>query len=151
MNANRTQELKWKVETNAQTLARALRTAIMFCSKVKGYEQYKDLTLTFKICTQNEWLIVKPRARTPIERESQKALRMGKQILEEALSVEQIVGFLVQNNPKEVYFPQVVLNDVQMKQLYEYCKKNNLFIINQEEAGITITIEDKDNLAWEPK
>jgi hypothetical protein len=149
MHNNRRSEIRWRVD-NPASVARRLREAIKVAPVYGDYKHFADLTNVYKIRIYKDQVIVTPRTAvastisldtdaTPV------------QIHDEKIDLFQIIGLLLLNKPKAIMFKNPLVTDTELGRFFTWCQQHGYYIINHEEAGITVTQNDPGELRWIPK
>ncbi len=129
-------------------LAYRLHNAISAAASFEEYGKYSSLGAKFRIRVRPGKVLCELRSKLPDALSIFKE-QASKMTLEEIETGPAIVGALLQHKAHEIYFPNAILDETELVILYNWTSKNDYFIINQEDAGITVT-KERTELEWQP-
>ena len=121
-------------------LAYQLHNALAAIEHFPDYQRFAGLAARFKIRVRPKKVVCELRGATIV----QTTVRFP-----DLDSVSGIVGTLVQTKPQEAYFPNAILAQEELEQLWKWCEVNEYKVVNHEEAGVTVT-KNETPLAWRP-
>ena len=161
---------------NPRSLAYRLREAMYACQFHQNFQHVARLKSSYKFLVYGDkvrarWMeIESPQVRIIVERVSEgqttspdsEADLFGRHIREALTTVDvpnvtnfmEVLGAAMKYlgaNP-EVYFPNVELDNSELRRLFTWAKAKELKLIYDPDAGLTITEKDIDeDIAWKPE
>lgn len=126
----------------AYYIREGINSAIIHADESTENTMFAKLKTQYVIKSKAGRTIASPRSILPIENLKQS---MQKMVLNEPISLLEVVGAAIKHKAPEMYFPNADIDD--LNKLYAWTSKNDYFIIKGE--GITLT-KTASNLAWLP-
>lgn len=151
MHSNRHGIIEWQSD-NPVALARFIREGIKHSREIEEYSKYMDLINVYKIrIIGTSKVVAEPRLlasgyRVPVAKDNV-------QIFSESTNAQSVIGAVISNNrPSRAKFPNFVPNFTQLILVNRWCELQNprYYLINHDEAGITLTTIDPGELKWTP-
>lgn len=138
-------DLRWESD-NPHMLAYHLREAMTIAQKnhIEPYEELKD-----KFTIRNRGTFVLAEVKKSLDIVAQLQTAMAKVVLEDETTVVAIVGAAITHKAEELFFPNAVLSEDDLKQLYTWTEKNGYFIVAAD-LGATLTKRDPGPAKWSP-
>lgn len=130
-----------------QQMAYYVHQAIHASKFNNTYARYSSLASKWKIRPRQDKLIFELKEIKFVNTEMTQSLM--KMVFDEITEVTGIVGCMVKHKPFEGFFPSAILIPSELETLYNWTSKNNYFIINHAEDGVTVTEEDI-GVSWQP-
>ena len=137
------------VSTEPIKLAYQIHEGLKVADIYPEYAKYRKLIEVYKFKTKYDKVIAERRDKI-VEAKTILNQQLSKMVVEEAIDVMSIIGAATKHKANELYFPNVVLENGELDRLYEWCKPAGLFIINNQDLGITLTKSDPGELRYEP-
>ena len=141
---------------DSEVLARKLREAVAAAEHHgENFPEFAKLKVNYQICTRKGY--VEARWMGPLSTSGgdiQETFAPTFMTIGEAQTAEAVVGAAIKFEPRadELHFPNARLTDKEKDLLYKWGKKSGWKLIDQEEAGITLTKKDVDELLlWTPE
>jgi len=139
------EDIEWHSD-NAQ-LAYALRNGINAAIRF-NIGEYARLKSKYVLRQRSGKVVAELRDRLP---GIMRAINELKMTIKEIETETAIVGAMIENSARmEVYFPDAILSDEQLKDLYAFTSTSGYSIINHKEEGVTVTKKDVGDIAWGP-
>lgn len=130
-------------------LALQIHNAIAVCEQWSEYIKYSKLRVKYKVRVRAGKVMCELRVGDG-GTEGEGVIEMSKMTFDNITSVESVVGAMVENKPREGYFPHVSLNAQELVDLWRWAQLNYYHIIDHEEAGVTVTRENSE-LVYKPE
>ena len=128
-------------------LAYWIHNAIAVARRAPDHERYAQLDRKYKIRIRVGKVTCEYR-----DKSVQAVLKeqMSKITFADVDNVVGIVGAMVAHKPQEGFFPDAFLSADELVTLHKWTQATGYFIVNHEDAGITVTKNDPGVVKWEP-
>ena|SRR5256885_14701817 len=137
------------MSSSPNKLSYQLHEALEVADTYKEYNRYRVIREHYRIRVKFDRVIAECKVR-PVNAKVILSDQLNKMTVNDATSVLEIIGAAIKNSLNELYYPNVELTDDELSELYKWTSVNKYYIINNYEAGITLTRNDPGELKYEP-
>lgn len=150
MIRNKGERLEWRVQNSARTvymIHQAFHIANNFLKKGdRRYAHYAALKDAYYIKKYDGKIVAEPK---DIPAEVKVYRTLATVTVPDAANTLEIIGAAIAHKADKMFFPDASVEHLELERLYNWAQAKEYFIIIGE-AGLTLTKEDPEDLAWKP-
>lgn len=132
-----------------QKLAYHIHEAMASVNVLEEYTQYRGLKDKFRFRVRQGKVVAELKGK-PVDAFRLVQETLSKMRIDEVDNVVGIIGACLANKVTEIYFPSAVLREDDLRTLLTWTEDTSWYIINHDEAGVTLTKTNPGELAWSP-